>query len=75
VDALKLVLAMVDTLAARGIVIEHLDIGGGLGVRYREETPPEPRAYAEALLPLLAGRQLKSTWSRAAPSPPMPACC
>jgi diaminopimelate decarboxylase len=59
VDALKLVLAMVDTLAARGIVIEHLDIGGGLGVRYREETPPEPRAYAEALLPLLAGRQLK----------------
>lgn len=59
VDALKLVLAMVDTLAARGIVIDHLDIGGGLGVRYREETPPEPRAYAEALLPLLAGRQLK----------------
>lgn len=59
VDALKRVLAMIDTLAAHGIVIEHLDIGGGLGVRYREETPPEPRAYAEALLPLLAGRRLK----------------
>jgi len=59
VDALKRVLAMIDTLAAHGIVIEHLDIGGGLGVRYREETPPEPRAYAEALLPLLEGRRLK----------------
>ncbi len=59
VDALKRVLAMIDTLAARGIVIEHLDIGGGLGVRYREETPPEPRDYAQALLPLLEGRRLK----------------
>ena len=59
VDALRRVLAMLDTLAAHGIIIEHLDIGGGLGVRYREETPPEPRAYAEALLPLLEGRRLK----------------
>jgi diaminopimelate decarboxylase len=59
VDALQRVLAMIDTLAAHGIVIEHLDIGGGLGVRYREETPPEPAAYAAALLPLLAGRRLK----------------
>lgn len=59
VDALRLVLGMVDTLAARGIIIEHLDIGGGLGVRYRDETPPEPRDYAEALLPLLTGRQIK----------------
>jgi diaminopimelate decarboxylase len=59
VDALTRVLGMIDTLAAHGIVIEHLDIGGGLGVRYREETPPEPRVYAEALLPLLVGRKLK----------------
>lgn len=59
VDALTRVLAMIDTLAAHGIIIEHLDIGGGLGVRYREETPPEPRTYAEALLPLLEGRRLK----------------
>ncbi|MDI1301342.1 MAG: diaminopimelate decarboxylase [bacterium] len=59
VDALTRVLAMVDALAAHGIVIEHLDIGGGLGVRYREETPPAPRDYANALLPLLAGRRLK----------------
>ena len=59
VDALKRVLEMVDTLAAHGIVIEHLDIGGGLGVRYRDETPPAPADYAAALLPLLAGRRLK----------------
>lgn len=59
VDALKRVLEMVDTLAAHGIVIEHLDIGGGLGVRYREEQPPSPGEYAQALLPLLKDRRLK----------------
>ena len=59
VDALTRVLAMIDTLAAKGIVIEHLDIGGGLGVRYRDETPATPQAYAQALLPLLKNRQLK----------------
>lgn len=59
VDALKRVLELVDTLAAHGIVIDHLDIGGGLGVRYREEQPPTPGEYANALKPLLAGRQLK----------------
>lgn len=59
VDALDRVLAMVDRLAADGIVLEHLDIGGGLGVRYRDETPPLPAEYAAALLPKLAGRALK----------------
>lgn len=59
VDALKRVLDMVDTLAAQGIVIEHLDIGGGLGVQYRDETPPSPSTYAQALLPFLEGRRLK----------------
>ena len=58
-DALDRVLAMIDTLATQGIMIEHLDIGGGLGVRYKDETPPTPADYANALLPKLAGRQLK----------------
>lgn len=58
-DALDRVLAMVDALAAEGIVIEHLDIGGGLGVRYRDETPPTPAEYANALLPRLQGRNFK----------------
>jgi len=50
---------MIDTLAAQGIIIEHLDIGGGLGVRYRDETPPSPTDYAAALLPRLASRNMK----------------
>ena len=58
-DALDRVLAMIDTLASHDILIEHLDIGGGLGVRYKDETPPTPSDYANALLPKLAGRQLK----------------
>ncbi len=58
-DALDRVLAMIDTLATHDIMIEHLDIGGGLGVRYKDETPPTPADYANALLPKLAGRQLK----------------
>lgn len=58
VDALTRVLDMVDRLAAQGIVIHHLDIGGGLGVCYRDEVPPSPAMYAEALLPLLKGRNM-----------------
>ena len=57
-DALDRVLAMIDTLASKGIVIKHLDIGGGLGVRYNNETPPTPAEYANALLPKLQGRNL-----------------
>jgi len=49
-DALDRVIALVETLAADGITIDHLDLGGGLGVRYQDETPPEPAEYAEALL-------------------------
>ena len=49
-DALERVMALVERLAADGIAIDHLDLGGGLGVRYNDETPPEPAAYARALL-------------------------
>jgi len=48
-DALERVLALVDRLKAEGIAIDHLDLGGGLGVRYRDERPPEPADYAAAL--------------------------
>ncbi len=58
-DALERVLAMIDTLADHGIPLEHLDIGGGLGVRYRDEIPPTPAEYAAALLPRLKERGLK----------------
>ena len=59
VDALDLVLALVDRLAAQGIHLEHLDVGGGLGIRYRDETPPDPAEYAAALRERLTGRSLQ----------------
>jgi diaminopimelate decarboxylase len=49
-DALDRVLLLADTLREQGIDIHHLDVGGGLGIRYRDEQPPEPREYASALL-------------------------
>lgn len=57
--ALDRVLALVDRLAARGIPLEHLDVGGGLGIPYRDETPPSPAEYAAALRERLAGRGLE----------------
>jgi diaminopimelate decarboxylase len=55
-DALQRVLHLVDLLEKDGIRIEHLDLGGGLGIRYQDETPPEPGDYASALRGLLADR-------------------
>lgn len=55
VDALERVLALVERLEARGITIRHLDLGGGLGIRYRDETPPQPAEYAASLLQRLKG--------------------
>jgi diaminopimelate decarboxylase len=48
-DALDRVLALVDRLDRQGITIDHLDLGGGLGVRYTDESPPQPADYARAL--------------------------
>ena len=57
VDALDRVLALVETLNRDGIELEHIDLGGGLGVRYAEETPPTVAAYAEAILQRLGNRR------------------
>ncbi|MBD3671436.1 MAG: diaminopimelate decarboxylase [Gammaproteobacteria bacterium] len=59
VDALKRVLALIEQLAEAGIELEHLDIGGGLGIRYKDETPPEPADYSQALAEVLGNRKLK----------------
>ena len=48
-DALDRVLDLVDRLAESGIQIEHLDLGGGLGVRYRDEEPPTPQDWAKVV--------------------------
>ena len=49
VDALQRIIALVRKLNETGIQLQHIDIGGGLGIRYRQETPPEPEAYVQAL--------------------------
>jgi len=49
-DALDKVLDLVAALKAEGIVLHHLDLGGGLGIRYNEEQPPEPVDYIAAVL-------------------------
>ncbi len=53
-DALQRVLTLTQALAQAGITLQHLDLGGGLGIRYRHETPPSPHDYARALLAELA---------------------
>lgn len=57
VDALDRLLELVDELAAKGIDISHLDVGGGLGVTYKDETPPHPKEYAQAIAAKMAGRE------------------
>lgn len=48
-DALERVIALAERLQEKGIEIHHLDLGGGLGVRYDDETPPLPSDYTKAL--------------------------
>ncbi|MDO9226231.1 MAG: diaminopimelate decarboxylase [Thiobacillus sp.] len=55
-EALERVLELVDALNASGIHLEHIDIGGGVGIRYRDETPPALDDYARVLLKRLAHR-------------------
>ena len=57
-DALDRVLLLVDKLAKQGITLSHLDVGGGLGVCYHNETPPHPEQYAKALAEKLVGYDL-----------------
>ncbi|ADE10716.1 diaminopimelate decarboxylase [Sideroxydans lithotrophicus] len=59
IAAAEKVLALVDKLAAAGITLEHLDLGGGLGIRYDDETPPSIAEYGKALLAVLQGRSEK----------------
>jgi diaminopimelate decarboxylase len=57
-DALDRLLALIDNLAANGIQIKHLDLGGGLGVQYRDEQPPLAGDYIAAVRERIAGRDL-----------------
>ena len=60
VDALDRVLALVGRLASDGISLQHIDLGGGLGIRYSDaDNPPLPDAYARALLDRLGDSTLE----------------
>jgi diaminopimelate decarboxylase len=54
VDALDRVLELLGRIEAQGIVVHHLDLGGGLGVRYRDEHPPSPERYMRPIMARLA---------------------
>ena len=55
-EALERLLVLVDQLAAEGIVLQHIDIGGGVGIVYNDEAQPDLQAYADTVARLLAGR-------------------
>jgi diaminopimelate decarboxylase len=56
-EALDRVLELVNALETAGIRLRHIDIGGGVGIRYRDETPPALSDYARVLLSRIAGRR------------------
>lgn len=57
-DAIDRVLQLIDKLATAGIELAHIDIGGGLGVVYNKETPPEPSELINAVREKIQGRNL-----------------
>jgi diaminopimelate decarboxylase len=59
IEALDLILGLVDKLAEKNIHISHIDVGGGIGITYSDETPPEFSVYAKAILAKLANRSVK----------------
>ncbi|OEU70228.1 MAG: diaminopimelate decarboxylase [Desulfovibrio sp. S3730MH75] len=58
-EALDKLLTFKGKLADMGIEIEHLDLGGGLGITYDDEQPPHPKEFGEALTKALEGQNLK----------------
>jgi len=56
VDAAGRIAALADRLARAGIALKHIDIGGGIGIRYRDETPEPIGAFLDGALGMLAGR-------------------
>ena len=59
VAALEKALEFVDVLDATGVHLEHLDLGGGLGIRYRDEAPPAVKDYLGRLFERLGKREMR----------------
>lgn len=58
-EACERILLLVDQLAAIGIELQHVDLGGGVGIVYDDETPPDLHNYANAVAQMFAGRPQK----------------
>jgi diaminopimelate decarboxylase len=58
-EALDKMLGLIDALDREGIAIHHLDLGGGLGITYTDETPPDPRTYMREVIKRVGDRKLK----------------
>jgi diaminopimelate decarboxylase len=58
-EALDKMLGLIDALGREGITVHHLDLGGGLGIRYTDETPPDPRVYMREVIRRVGDRKLK----------------
>ena len=59
IEALDLILGLVDALEDKNIHISHIDVGGGIGITYADETPPAFSAYAKAILDKINARNVK----------------
>jgi len=59
VESAEKLALMVASLKREGIALQYIDIGGGLGIRYHEEKPPEPSEWVEAVLPAVKSTGLK----------------
>lgn len=59
VEALERLLVLIDQLSTQGIQLQHIDLGGGIGIVYQHEDVPDLKAYATAVENLLSGRNLK----------------
>ncbi len=57
VDALKRILLLVDELITKGVDLKYLDVGGGLGIPYKDEEPPLPKDLARSFIPLLKNKK------------------
>jgi diaminopimelate decarboxylase len=58
VDAIEKIIALYDGFIAEGIPIRYIDMGGGLGITYSDEAPPDPVSLAKAIVPLIQNRNI-----------------
>jgi diaminopimelate decarboxylase len=58
IDAINRILLLIDSLIRQGISIQYLDIGGGLGITYKDEKPPLPSQLAKSIMPLISKHNL-----------------